>query len=327
MNKYPHDWSETTLGDICDPKTGLQTGPFGSQLHASDYTENGIPVVMPRDIINSRVSTAEIARVPGEIAERLSRHRLLSGDIVFGRRGDIGRCALITGVEEGWLCGTGCLRTRVRQSDVLSEFLIFYLDLSSTKMWLETNAVGQTMLNLNTSILSELPIVIPPLPEQRKIAAILSTWDEAITLTSALIAALQRRKGALMQLLLTGQVRFPEFEGEWEDSRLGELFRERRESGFDDLPLVAITGKGIVFRDTLDRRDTSSEDKSNYLRIWPGDIGYNTMRMWQGVSGVSEIEGIVSPAYTICVPNDNIDVHFVGHLFKMRFMIHRFWRY
>lgn len=223
MGKYPHGWETATLGELCNPNTGLQTGPFGSQLHASDYTEIGVPVVMPKDIVNYRVSTSDIARIPETTALELSRHRLLPGDIVFARRGDIGRCALITRNEQGWLCGTGCLRSRIDNKAALPEYLIFYLDTPEVKTWLETNAVGQTMLNLNTSILAELPICLPPLPEQRKIAAILSTWDEAITLTEQLIAALTRRKQALMQLLLTGAVRFPEFEGEWQEVELADI--------------------------------------------------------------------------------------------------------
>ena len=83
----------------------------------------------------------------------------------------------------------------------------------------------------------------------------------------------------------------------------------------------------MVSRDALDRRDTSSEDKGAYLRICPGDIGYNTMRMWQGVCGLSRIEGIVSPAYTIVTPRDGIDGEFMALLFKSPAAIHLFHRH
>jgi type I restriction enzyme S subunit len=83
----------------------------------------------------------------------------------------------------------------------------------------------------------------------------------------------------------------------------------------------------VVFRDGLDRKDTSSADKSKYLHICPGDIGYNTMRMWQGVSGLSQIEGIVSPAYTIVTPDDSLDPEFVALLFKYPPIVHLFYRY
>ncbi len=138
------------------------------------------------------------------------------------------------------------------------------------------------MLNLSTSILSELPINVPPLLEQRKIADILGTWDTAIGTLERLITVLQKRKRGLMQRALTGQVRFPEYQGcQWKEVRLGDVFTERRETGRIDLPLLSITSKqGVIPRDSVERRDTSSEDKSKYLRICKGDLGYNTMRMW-----------------------------------------------
>ncbi len=327
MSDLPDGWRLSVLSDIAIER-GLQTGPFGSQLKASEYSENGIPVVMPSDLADYRISTNSIARIPVERAREMGKHQLQAGDIIFGRRGDIGRCAMVTENEEGWICGTGCLRVRLSLKKALPEFVIQYLDLPQAIGWLQSNAVGQTMLNLNTTILSELPLYLPPLAEQRKIAEILSSWDEAIQLVEALIAALKERKRGLMQRLLTGEVRFPGFDEAWEEVRLGDVFTERNETGFGQLPLVAITmGKGIMWRDDLDRRDTSSADKSNYLRICPGDIGYNTMRMWQGVSDVSEIEGIVSPAYTICIPHEDIDVNFMGYLFKLTETIHTFWRY
>ncbi|NLF75673.1 MAG: restriction endonuclease subunit S, partial [Chloroflexi bacterium] len=123
------------------------------------------------------------------------------------------------------------------------------------------------------------------------------------------------------------EVRFPEFEGEWVEVRLGDVFSERKERGFADLSLLSVTEAGIVNRDELDRRDTSNEDKSNYLRICPGDIGYNTMRMWQGRSALSQAEGIVSPAYTILIPASAIDAQFMAYLFKFPPMIHKFWSY
>lgn len=114
----------------------------------------------------------------------------------------------------------------------------------------------------------------------------------------------------------------------WKLTKLGTVLKERREQGRLDLPLLSITaGQGIVHRDTLEKRDTSNSDKSKYLRIAAGDIGYNTMRMWQGVSAISRFEGIVSPAYTICVPTEDIFIQYMKHLFKYPVMINVFARY
>jgi type I restriction enzyme S subunit len=115
---------------------------------------------------------------------------------------------------------------------------------------------------------------------------------------------------------------------DWRQWYLGELFTERDETGRADLPLLSITGdRGVIPREKLDRREKANIDRSKYLRIAPGDIGYNTMRMWQGMSALSTIEGIVSPAYTICIPGPNIDGQFAAYLFKLPSMIHVFHRY
>ena len=120
----------------------------------------------------------------------------------------------------------------------------------------------------------------------------------------------------------------PTDNGKWKETRLKNLFEERRETNREDLPLLSITNnEGVIYREDTNRKDTSNDDKSKYLRICPGDIGYNTMRMWQGVSALSSLEGVVSPAYTICIPGEKVDPKFIAFLFKVPFMIHRFYRY
>jgi type I restriction enzyme S subunit len=219
---------------------------------------------------------------------------------------------------------------RTDQDKLLPQFLSALAASPYGKAYfLKCSKQSTNLASINSTQLKEFPVLLPPLAEQRKIADILSTWDRAIDLTAQLIAAKQQRKRAMMQQLLTGQRRFAEFAGEeWQEVYLGDVFKERRETGRMDLPLLSITSKeGVVDRNTVERRDTSNADKAKYLRICKGDLGYNTMRMWQGVSGVSELEGIVSPAYTICVPKRDVDVHFMSYLFKFRPMVFTFWRH
>lgn len=131
-----------------------------------------------------------------------------------------------------------------------------------------------------------------------------------------------------MQKLLTGKVRINGYKEEWKEVTLGSVFKERKDIGYENLELLAITSqKGVVKRSEVNIKDTSSEDKSKYKRICPNDIGYNTMRMWQGVSGVSKYEGIVSPAYTILIPTKNINSQFMGYLFKLPTVINLFKRF
>lgn len=176
--------------------------------------------------------------------------------------------------------------------------------------------------------LQELKIWLPSISEQEKIAEILAGQDRVIALKEKLLAEKQKQKKYLMQQLLTGKKRLPGFSGEWKKSLLGDLFRERVETNCTELRLLAITGgQGVIPRDELELKDNSSEDKSKYKKICVGDIGYNTMRMWQGVSAFSNYEGIVSPAYTILMPNSEIDAKFFAYLFKLPSIIFLFYRY
>jgi type I restriction enzyme S subunit len=188
---------------------------------------------------------------------------------------------------------------------------------------------GAGRYKLTKDSLIKLPILLPPVNEQKQITQILFYWDRAIELMEKLIAAKSKLKRGLMQQLLTGKKRFPLFKNQkWKLIKLGDIFQERNELNFPHLELLSITSKnGVVKRDTLGKRDTSSQDKSKYLRILPGDIGYNTMRMWQGVSGLSEHEGIVSPAYTVCILSEEIDGKYASYIFKHKPMVHLFKRY
>ena len=170
-------WEIAKLGDI---SKNIQTGPFGSQLHQSDYSECGIPVVMPRDLVGGKISEESIARVDKTHVERLCRHKIEVGDILYSRRGDVGRCAYVTKKEEGWLCGTGCLRVTIDSEKADSRFVFFQLQHPDTVGWVEKHAVGATMLNLNTTILSSVPIRLPALEIQKRIADILSAYDDLI---------------------------------------------------------------------------------------------------------------------------------------------------
>ena len=160
LGEIPKGWQSSTLGEICAAYGGLiQTGPFGSQLHARDYCDEGVPVVMPQDLSGQRIQTSKIARIAESDAQRLQRHRMKQGDVVFSRRGDVGRHALVTKQEVGWLCGTGCLLVRPSTTSPISTYVSCALALPETLEWLLRHAGGATMPNLNTAILSELPML------------------------------------------------------------------------------------------------------------------------------------------------------------------------
>lgn len=221
-------WETTTLGSISG---NIQTGPFGSQLHQSDYSELGTPVVMPKDLVQGKISEETIARVSEEHVVRLPRHKIQNGDILYSRRGDVGRCAYATEKEEGWLCGTGCLRVTIDTNKADSKFVFYQLQLPTIIGWVENHAVGSTMLNLNTGILASVPLKLPNLSEQRKIASILSTYDELIENNRKQIKLLEEAAQRLykewfVDLRFPGHENVPVVDGVpegWERKRIKEV--------------------------------------------------------------------------------------------------------
>jgi type I restriction enzyme, S subunit len=174
-------WSAGTLGEIARRDGGLiQTGPFGSQLHQSDYVADGIPVIMPKDITEGRVDSGSVARVSEATANRPSRHQLRPRTIVLPRRGEITKRAFVRDDQTGWLCGTGCLQIALEGKHLLPEFLYYYMEQEPIARWLEQHAVGTTMLNLSAGIVDELPLRYPVIAVQQRIADILTAYDDLI---------------------------------------------------------------------------------------------------------------------------------------------------
>jgi type I restriction enzyme S subunit len=190
--EVPAGWEFTTLGALCERGGGsIQTGPFGSQLHASDYVPVGIPSVMPVNIGDNRIVEDGIMRIREADAVRLARHRLQAGDIVYSRRGDVERRALVRTGQEGWLCGTGCLKVRLGTGIVDPLYASLYLGHPAIRQWIVQHAVGATMPNLNTEIMAAIPFAVPPLPEQKRIAHILGALDDKIELNRRMNATLE----------------------------------------------------------------------------------------------------------------------------------------
>lgn len=178
------DWKAQTLEDVAE----LQTGPFGSQLHSTDYVSEGVPSIMPVNMSGDRIDVSAIRRITQLDAARLKRYLVQEGDIIVSRRGDVGRRALISDRESGWLCGTGCLRIRFDSDRVAPGYAYYYLGHPRVQTWIRNRAVGATMPNLNTAILSGLPILLPPVQEQRLIGACLGALDDKIELNRTLAA-------------------------------------------------------------------------------------------------------------------------------------------
>ena len=181
------EWRATSLGNLCDDGVvELQTGPFGTQLHAHDYVTDGIPVVPTEAIRNRQIDHLVLPKISYTKAAELSRHRLEIDDILFARRGvqATGHIGVVRNAEEGFVCGTGAIRLRVidKAGGVCPEFLSHVLANPASVSWFKFHAIGATMPNLNEGIIRSFPFSIPPLPEQRAIAHILGTLDDKIEL-------------------------------------------------------------------------------------------------------------------------------------------------
>jgi len=210
LGLVPQGWECIDLAALTKRFGGsIQTGPFGSQLHASDYVESGVPVVMPKDIVNRRASTDSVARIGSADADRLSRHKLQAGDIVFSRRGDVERHALITEREVGWLCGTGCLLLRPGSLWESPGYLSMLLDAPRARTWLVQHAVGATMPNLNTGILGSVPVVLPSSSVLRAFEELMSVTEQQRSRNASMAETLATLRDTLLPRLISGQLRLP----------------------------------------------------------------------------------------------------------------------
>ncbi|MDG5814962.1 restriction endonuclease subunit S [Chitinispirillales bacterium ANBcel5] len=147
----------------------VQIGPFGSQLHKSDYIKNGVPLINPMHIIDGKILPRFDFSITMEKRNQLPNYILETGDVIIGRRGEMGRCALVTDKENGWFCGTGSLFLRPVKSKIYSPFLSCYLGSPIVKEYLTGSATGTTMMNLNKKIIQNVPIPVPSISEQKQI--------------------------------------------------------------------------------------------------------------------------------------------------------------
>jgi type I restriction enzyme S subunit len=160
-----NDWPLKRLGDLADQ---ISTGPFGTMLHKADYVPSGIPLVNPMNIVDSRIVPSDRMMVNKETRQRLSTYMLREGDVVIARRGELGRCAVVTSKEDGWLCGTGSFFMRLSAALDPNYFVLLFGS-HLFKERLEKLSVGATMSSLNITILEDLTLPLPSIDEQRQL--------------------------------------------------------------------------------------------------------------------------------------------------------------
>lgn len=187
----------------------MQTGPFGSQLHAEDYIEDGIPLVNPAHMADGKIIPDSKVSVDEATWHRLKRHQLFQGDLIFARRGELGRCAVVTKEQEGWLCGTGSLKAKLN-SRLIPEYSYLLITSNGVVSELSLESKGSTMDNLNTETLGRIRLPVPPVDEQRKILDYVNDvsgkFRNLINKACSAIELMQERRTALISAAVTGKI-------------------------------------------------------------------------------------------------------------------------
>jgi type I restriction enzyme S subunit len=198
--KNEKGWDIDTLGNFCKK---IQIGPFGSQLHMSEYVEEGIPLINPTNINNGIIEYSSSVKITEDKYNSLPNYHLLQGDIVMARRGDLSKIGIIN--KEKAFCGTGSLYLRLKE-EINSVFGFWLLTHRSTIEKLYEQAQGVTMANLNKSIITRLPIVIPPKTIQNQFAERVQDIETQKAQAQASLVKAEELFNSLLQRAFKGEL-------------------------------------------------------------------------------------------------------------------------
>lgn len=327
---FTNDWEQREVGDYYDFKNGLNKG--------KEYFGQGTPIVNFTDVFRNRGITSQIlkGKVTLEQSE-IKNYEVKKGDLFFTRTSEtieeIGYPSVMLDVPESTVFSGFVLRGRtILQEDPLDDLFkkyVFFTDTFRNEM-IKKSSMTTRALTSGTAI-KKMEFMYPTqIEEQHIIGEYLTKLDYLITLHQLKYDKLIVVKKSMLDKMFPidgsniPQIRLAGFNDAWELRKLGECFSERSES-MPDGELISVTiNSGIKKFSELGRHDNSNDDKSKYKKVCIGDIAYNSMRMWQGASGYSPYEGIVSPAYTVLAPNEGIDSKCISYLFKRSDMIYKF---
>jgi len=305
----PEDWEEMRLEQVSKIIMGVSP-------NSENYNFEG----QGKFLIQGNADIRNRKSAPRQYTSEITKECQV-GDILMSVRAPVGEIA--KSIHNACIGRGVCAIRNNKKAD--GEFLFYYL-LNTEVLWSRFKQ-GSTFESVNSTDIRNFTIQIPPIQEQTAIADCLSTWDKGIEKLSALIASKKEQKKGLMQQLLTGKKRLAGLTEEWKEVRLEKYFKERNQRGFKDLDLLSIGEEGVYPQSDSNKKDTSNSDKSKYKLIEIGDLGYNTMRLWQGRIALSNIRGIVSPAYTILIPKiGKVNSNYFSYLFKMPFVVNKFYK-
>ncbi|MCK9873173.1 restriction endonuclease subunit S [Nocardiopsis dassonvillei] len=200
----PAGWREQPLGEVCE----VRAGPSGAGTPTRGFTDDGVPLVRPRDIAARRVDGTGAARVAHAVATRLDRYRLEPGDVLGTRTGTLGRFAVVAPEQRGWLYSTQLVRMRP-SPEIDPVYLVHYLDLHPVRRWIDKHASGSTVRSVTQRTLRLLPTVLPPLSEQQAIGTALDALDDKARLHAEISRTTDDLRETLAPMLFSGRVPVP----------------------------------------------------------------------------------------------------------------------
>nr|UMU00640.1 restriction endonuclease subunit S [Staphylococcus aureus] len=325
---FEGEWEEKKVGELLEFKNGLNKG--------KEYFGSGSSIVNFKDVFNNRsLNTNNLTGKVNVNSKELKNYSVEKGDVFFTRTseviGEIGYPSVILNDPENTVFSGFVLRGRPKSGiDLINNnFKRYVFFTNSFRKEMITKSSMTTRALTSGSAINKMKVIYPvSAKEQRKIGDFFSKLDRQIELEEQKLELLQQQKKGYMQKIFSQELRFKDENSEdyphWENSKIEKYLKERNERSDKGQMLSVTINSGIIKFSKLDRKDNSSKDKSNYKVVRKNDIAYNSMRMWQGASGRSNYNGIVSPAYTVLYPTQNTSSLFIGYKFKTHRMIHKF---
>ncbi len=314
-SKLPSGWQTTELGEVAELRRGLSWAK--SQERATP--SNGCVPVLRIPNVQDRLELDDILYLDGVTPKDIAECGATAGwSLMVASNGNpdrVGNCVLIDRDTE-YVFASFLVAVGTRDGARLaSEFLYRLLCSETVQRAVTRNVQGSTGLsNINLNLLLRQPVPIPPPAEQAKIAGVLGAVDEAVARSRAVVAQTKTLRQAVLHTLLTRGL--PGQRTKFTTVRLGDLYAERRENGIEGLPIMSVTANGLVPRSSVDRRVESELEDEGHALVRKGDLAYNMMRMWQGVSGLAACDCLVSPAYVVCSPKEGLVPEYGALLLK-----------
>jgi len=327
-------WKTHKIADFVEAgEANIQTGPFGTQLRASDYVESGIPVINVRNIGFGLLREEKLEFVSDTTADSLSNHLLESGDIVFARKGAVERHVFIQPQQSGWMQGSDCIRLRVNTSLVEPRYLSYAFSTTQHQEWMKNQGShGATMATLNRAIIAQIEFPLPSIPTQQAIIEILSAYDDLIDNNNRRIALLEESVHLLYRKWFV-HLRFPGCdqvkmvdgipEG-WKESTVEQVF-EITGGGTPSKKVLEYWQDGDLTwyspSDLTKARSMFMEESSNQItrnglskssaRLFPVFSVMMTSRATIGEIAINTTEACTNQGFITCIPNEKIPLYFL----------------